>query len=341
MNNINELTPREPVSNMPLMTALARELVASIPRGKERQQAFLVLRKLADAALEAGEGQMTSKRLATKEIAADIRLDEEPSKLLSRCWKTLKQPSGFPALKENLIRRCREAGLSYYPEPCKEGGTPAYYYLAAEPLPPADVLPDGARSARPQGEGLVRYEADMALRLSRFGSWVFRKGLLWSSRVRYFVVGGFSAALAVLGVLSALAIWAFSQRRDPLSISDVVTLVIVVGLPLWAFRWIDEKTRIFDDRIVIAPEWALAWSEDGATLEIERASDGQAPSTMHVRRYTAVCPVCSGVVKVRAGEPEFPRRLVGRCAENPREHVFGFDRVTLIGDRINLPGVSR
>ena len=34
---------------------------------------------------------------------------------------------------------------------------------------------------------------------------------------------------------------------------------------------------------------------------------------------------------LKDGEPDYPRRLVGRCHESPREHVFSFDRVTRRG----------
>lgn len=256
---------------------------------------------------------------------------------MARLWKALSEPSGFPAMRENLIRRCRAAGLSHFPEPRKEEGRPALYYLAAEPLPPADSDKETDSPRVGTQEGVVRYEADMTLRLSRRGRFVFGKGLVWTTRVRYAIVSGVALGLLLLVVISLLTVWAFSLRRSPLSIGDLITIGVAIGFVYWAFRWL-EGVHLFDDRIVVAPQWALAWAEDGATLEIERAADGESPSTMHVRRYTAVCPVCSGVVKVRAGEPDYPRRLVGRCEHSPREHVFGFDRVTRLGVRMPLPG---
>lgn len=89
--------------------------------------------------------------------------------------------------------------------------------------------------------------------------------------------------------------------------------------------------RLFDDRIMVAPEWALAWKEFGATVEINRAKNPDEASTILVRRYTATCPVCGRMVKLDRGEPDFPRRVVGRCEDNPREHVFSFDRSSRLG----------
>lgn len=337
LNENNELAQREPAAAEPLMACLARELVAAIPKGKERQQRYRVLVQLANAATDAGEGQLRSKALTTKEITTEISAEQEPSKLMARLWKSLCDPSGFPAMRQNLIRRCRAAGLSHFPEPRKEEGTPAHYYLTAEPLPPAEAAEDRDRPTNLAQEGVVRYEADMTLRLSRRGRLLFGKGLVWTARVRYVVAGGLALGLLLLTAIGVLTVWAFSRRGAPLSIGDLITTGMAIGVVYWVFRWA-ESVHLFEDRIVIAPQWALAWTEDGATLEIERAADGESPSTMHVRRYTAACPVCSGVIKVRPGEPEFPRRLVGRCEQSPREHVFGFDRITRLGARMPLPG---
>jgi hypothetical protein len=52
-------------------------------------------------------------------------------------------------------------------------------------------------------------------------------------------------------------------------------------------------------------------------------------------RYSATFPVCGAVIRLDDGAPERPRRLVGRGAEIPREHVFSFDRVTREGRRLH------
>jgi len=51
-----------------------------------------------------------------------------------------------------------------------------------------------------------------------------------------------------------------------------------------------------------------------------------------LRHYVADCPICQTTsITLAKGGPEFPRRIVGRCDNSPREHVFSFDRVTLEG----------
>jgi hypothetical protein len=50
------------------------------------------------------------------------------------------------------------------------------------------------------------------------------------------------------------------------------------------------------------------------------------------------------MVKLDRGEPDFPHRIIGRCEEHPREHVFSFDRSSkrgvLIQSGISLPRQS-
>lgn len=38
------------------------------------------------------------------------------------------------------------------------------------------------------------------------------------------------------------------------------------------------------------------------------------------------------MIKLDRGEADFPRRIVGRCEEHPREHVFSFDRMLKRGE---------
>jgi len=54
-------------------------------------------------------------------------------------------------------------------------------------------------------------------------------------------------------------------------------------------------------------------------------------------RYSAPCPICGTTIYLDKGEPDFPRRLVGRCNESPREHVYSFDRVTQKGSVLRRP----
>jgi hypothetical protein len=147
--------------------------------------------------------------------------------------------------------------------------------------------------------------------------------------------------VAVLDFLLWVILW---YRKEPVTGQDLLLIAMAIGLPWGAYWHFSGIFRLFDDRIMIAPEWTLAWKELGATVEITRSKDADAPSTIHVHRYSASCPICGWMVKLDRGEPNFPRRIVGRCEEHPREHVFSFDRSSkrgvLLQSGVTLPSQS-
>ena len=135
-------------------------------------------------------------------------------------------------------------------------------------------------------------------------------------------------SVLILEFLLLLVLW---QRQVPVTGQDLVLLLLVVVFPLGLYWHLSTAFRLFEDRIAIAPEWMLTWKEFGATVEIKRSLDASTPPTIHVYRYTADCPQCGRMIKLDKGEPDFPRRIVGRCEENPREHVYSFDRSSRLG----------
>lgn len=107
---------------------------------------------------------------------------------------------------------------------------------------------------------------------------------------------------------------------------------MAIGMPVGAYWHFRDIFRLFDDRILIAPDWMLDIKEFGATVEINRSKNHAEDSTILVQRYTSICPICGWMIKLDRGEPDFPRRIVGRCEEHPREHVFSFDRMSKRGE---------
>ncbi len=85
---------------------------------------------------------------------------------------------------------------------------------------------------------------------------------------------------------------------------------------------------LMDDRIKMAEEIWTTFSQREAQIELLRR-DGR--RQLRIVLYLSTCSVCGSVMHVEAGRREFHHRLVGRCAESPREHVFSFDRVTKRG----------
>jgi hypothetical protein len=127
-----------------------------------------------------------------------------------------------------------------------------------------------------------------------------------------------ACALIVWNHTGALAAW-----LGPLSFAATLGALATVALrPFWQLPTL---------RVTIAPEWALAFSQFYAQLRLTRDNDKKRQGRFGLVRFHASCAVCVGTVEVRDGGRAFPGRLVGCCSDNPREHVYSFDAVTLGG----------
>lgn len=317
---------------------MAQALHDAIPRDKLQIQAFKVLSYLASRTIAlVREGK--DARVSTKEIHVDLDGNEsqQPSAWMSRIWGQIES-STYGQLEPAVRERCRALGLTCYPRPVKHEGSPAYYSLEKVALA-ASGAPDpecewGGKSASP---GAVVYQQDLTLQLSLLGRLVIGRGIAWTRPKKVLLAFGiFALTIACLVLLNAGYVLSF-RSHTPLSASELLTIIFAFGGPCFIFWWLDKAMRLFDDRIVIAPDWALAWEEFGATLELEGELESGGTKAIKVVRYTSTCPICDGMLKLDRGEPDFPRRVVGRCSKSPREHVFSFDRVTLRGKSLVSP----
>jgi hypothetical protein len=89
--------------------------------------------------------------------------------------------------------------------------------------------------------------------------------------------------------------------------------------------------------MTIAPDLRLSFRQIHAQLRPTRAREGKGiHGWLSLVRHWSTCPICEGTIDVDEGKLAYPGRLVGRCSENPREHVYSFDVVTLSG-RLLVP----
>ena len=109
--------------------------------------------------------------------------------------------------------------------------------------------------------------------------------------------------------------------------------IIAIGLVSWVYS--SPLYRVVTNRIVMAPDWMIGLKADSVQLELKRIDTnpetGNPVRALRLVTYSAKCPICTGRVEVVGGGLEFPFRLVGRCMESPREHVYSFDHVTKTG----------
>lgn len=312
---------------------LAKVLISAIPRDKQGENAFRVMIYLAEETIKACEANTARPELATKVIYTDLdgNDEQEPSGWLSPLWKKIESKH-YPAIEEELQSACRKLGLNAYPALEKINGKSAYYRLTAKPLPPSSPHAEVDTEHLPADS--IHYKRDLSLSLSRAGRFFADQGLRWTTAKKFgFMSWLLFILLLVMLLEGVLLLWIWS-RQTPASAQDLLLISIAFLLPAMAYAQVKSMFRLFEDRITIAPDWMLPWKELGATIEIRRPVSTDQPSTIHVYRYTATCPVCGWMIRLDSGEPDFPRRLLGRCEENPREHVYSFDRSTLQGQRL-------
>jgi hypothetical protein len=136
------------------------------------------------------------------------------------------------------------------------------------------------------------------------------------------LIGGSISAVSYVG-------WISSSIPHPVTIRELTLLLSLFGIPylIWTVV-IRPSIRLFDDRIVLAHDLLINFKEKSAQFELLK--DGEL-RLIRLVRYSADCPLCGATLYLEEGAPDYPRRLVGRCHESPREHVFSFDRVTRKG----------
>lgn len=305
-------------------------LIGAIPLDRKQSWAGKVLTYLASQTMQSIEDGNGVPRISTKAIYLDLggNPKQQPSAWLSPIWNEIEERH-YPEIEPTLIEECRRAGLTIYPRLEKDHGKPAYYRIEITPAPASSDEQTGVEEEPPTQS--IRYKRDLSLKLSWPGKLFFSTGLRWTPFKRYSYVTWqlvFLLAFTLFDLLLWVLLW---YSKPPLSGQELVVISMAIGMPIGAYWHFRDIFRLFDDRILIAPDWMLAIKEFGATVEINRSRNPDEDSTILVQRYTSICPVCGWMIKLDRGEPDFPRRIVGRCEEHPREHVFSFDRMTKQG----------
>jgi hypothetical protein len=192
-------------------------------------------------------------------------------------------------------------------------------------------------SSEPTG-AVVAYEraGGGAVRPALLVRWLFRDGEFRIGSVRSWTL--FLTVLMVLSLPAALLVFLLlilTTVPAPVTTSHLGALIAALFV-IWA-AWhqaVRPWLRLFDDRIVVVED-LLAIGQRPAQAEIYRQGDER---FVRLVRYTSTCSICGSAVYLADGDRDFPGRVVGRCSESPREHVFSFDRVTLRGTVLRAGG---
>lgn len=137
-----------------------------------------------------------------------------------------------------------------------------------------------------------------------------------------------SVAPVIFAIFLVLTMGAFTHD---IKTNEIILVLALTGMCTAYWHIIIRPwVLLLDDRIVLAGNFFTSLLEDPAQLDMAKDDKHR---YIRLVRYAATCPVCAGNIELRYGSGENKRRIFGCCSEVPQEHVFTFDRVTMVGER--------
>lgn len=302
--------------------------------GTERP--YKVLSFLATATLNRIEqGKPTKFINMDLQIGIKGGIDKDSSAWLSPIWKKLSTET-LPSIQDSMEGFARAKGYDFYPwvgktESSGGSGNTAQYFLTA-----IKVTSENQPGDEPLQHADICYLPAVKITPSLWARWLFSRDYSAHGWRKWLYVWGSLAWLLALLLLFGLMWILLSQGKTPLSTQDVMLISLAIGIVMYCRHVFHQLSILFDDRIMLAPDNLIGFGESNVCIEIakENFKNKSSPRVLRLVKYMAECPVCGAEVLLDKGEPDFPRRIIGRCQESPREHIFSFDRVTKTGMKL-------
>ena len=338
MTNNQSLSDIDIAPNSAQLKAMAECLLDYLKVHGKSGRAFEVLQFLASGTLQClAEGREPRFNNFAIRSAVIGETEGDASAWLSPIWKKITTDLRQQR-EEGLQQFAAERGLDCYPwvsklESSGGGGNQALFFLVALPLPETGKQsPTTTDSAPPD----ITYIAAENLQPSWWARWLFDQNHVASGWRKWLLVWPNLIWFAVTGLLGILLFVILGQSTTPLSAKDLMLTILLALIAWYAVRVVKRFERLVDDRLIMASDSMVGFREFGVCLELFKTEGTSSGSGKGLRmvKYAAQCPVCTAQVLLDPGEPDFPRRIVGRCQESPREHVFSFDRVTRTGYKL-------
>lgn len=157
---------------------------------------------------------------------------------------------------------------------------------------------------------------------------LFTKGYEMVGWKKYLYLITILAPALICYLLLVSLVFGFTVKNilGPAAISSAISFFII---SFAAWYTMNPLYDVPIKKITFAPWWMQSFEND-RLIEFRISPDDQTKSIKAVR-YSANCPICDGKVYAKAGSWVFHGRVVGKCEDNPVEHVFSFDHITRVG----------
>ena len=297
---------------------------------------YEVLSYMATATLERLEqGTAPKFKNSTLRNAVQGKTEKDASAWLSPIWKKLSTEY-LPSIQDSIEGFARAKGYEYYPwvgktESSGGAGNQALYFLTAR-----KVTLENQLNEEPSQQADIHYLPAVKITPSWWARWLFDKNYSAIGWRKWLYLFAPLAWLLILWLLGSLLWIVLSREKAPLSSQGVISILLVFGIATYCRHVFRQLFTLFDDRIMLAPDHLVSSGEFGVCVELHKGDfkNKSNPRVLRLVKYLAECPICGAEVLLDKGEPDFPRRIIGRCNESPREHIFSFDRISKAGMKL-------
>lgn len=338
MSNNQNRADADPGASKEQLRVVARCLLDYLAVHGKSSQMYNVLQFLAQRTLEhLDEGKPAHFNYFAIRSGVTGDIEGDASAWFSRHWKAIA--GDFRQKCEQGIQKfAADRGFDFYPWVEKQesgggAGNQALISLVALPIPATTEGPLGDTQT-PHHD--IDYIPAEKLELSWWARWLFDKDRVAHGWRKWLLIWPNLIWFVFVALAAVFLLYAMSRAATPVSTHDLIILIYIGLLTWYAHYTVKRFSRLVDDRMILASDSMVGFREFGVCLELFKPGGAKSntPKSARMIKYAAQCPTCGAQVLLGEGEPDFPRRIVGRCQESPREHVFSFDRATLTGYRL-------
>lgn len=250
---------------------------------------------------------------------------DKDRRYINRIWKDMLE--AYEVIEPSIGNDIRKAGYHKILKPRKTDPKTGRveFYLDFEELND-DQFSESVNKPASEDCSIIQYEMVKKPKMSFLG----RSFSDSSMKDRDWLIGYIPTAMITVALIWVLYIVEFNKSFLD---DDFLFWLFYLSLFIFSFRAYFSIER---KGSAIAPSWMKsAHTRGNLVLEKvytgEKDKKGSPEYRLVLAKYEATCPICGGEVDVGRGRKQFAGRLIGRCINNPIEHIYSFDHVTRKG----------